>query len=93
MPAARPTFNGFAPPSSRDLIHGIRDGPVLVSDLDQPHRSLGGCVGGLQHICSSTCNGVCGGCTDNDCLCCHGSESINMCTDMDLHDVIFPQYL
>ena len=89
----RPTFNRFASPSESDLVNGFRDGPVLVSDLDQSHRNLGSRVRSLQHVCSSTCYKIFRGRTDNDCLRCHCGESVDVGTNLDLYDVIFRQGL
>ena len=93
MSVARQTFNGFTFPGGRDLVHGIRNGPVFVSNLDQPHRNLGSCVSSLQHIRSSARDGFFGSCADNDCLCCYGSETVDVGTNVDLHDVVIPQGL
>lgn len=89
----RLTFNRFASPSESNLVHGVRDGPVLVSDLDQSHRNLGSRVRGLQRICSSTCYRIFGGCTNDDCLRRHCGESVDVGTNVDLYDVIFCQGL
>jgi hypothetical protein len=52
------TFDRFAVPGRRNLLHALRDGPILVPSLNKSHRELGSVPGGLDYISAPACSWV-----------------------------------
>jgi hypothetical protein len=87
MTAQQRTLNGLAVPSGGGFGDGLRDGPVLGSDLNRAHRELGRGPCRTDGIGLAACGRVLCGRADDDRLGRDGCEAIDMCTQVQLDDV------
>ena len=89
----RLTLDRLAIKRGCDLRDGVGDCPVLVANFDGAHGGLSSSVRSLDHIRTTTSDGVGGISTNNDGLCMDGRIAVDVRAKLDLDDVIFLQSL
>ena len=87
------TFHRFAVPSGSRFRDRVRHCPVFVPDFHEPHRSLGSMPGRFKYIGTSSRDWIFCACTDDDRLGADRRKPVDMRADVNLHHVVFGQYL
>jgi hypothetical protein len=87
------TFYGLAVPRRRNFTHRLRDLPILIAHAHKAHRNLSSCPRGAQRIRTAAGHGTFQGSTNDDRLGADRSKAVDLCAQVQLHDITLGELL